>query len=96
MLSKTRVFSSQLMSAQVKKIDTACFLRFSKFQPTRKWVNKVNLASFLTQNLSQIRAFVISARKAKHLDVTTMSLTGETMFKSEFRKRHELWLVVFK
>ena len=42
------------------------FYRFSKFQLTREWVNKVNLSSF------QIRACVISARKAKHLDVTTM------------------------
>ena len=38
----------------------------------RKWVNKVNLSRFSTQNLFQIRAWVISARKAKHLDVTTM------------------------
>ena len=55
-----------------KKIHTACFYRFSKFQPTRKWVNKVNLSRFSTQNLFQIRPCVISARKAKHLDVTTM------------------------
>ena len=45
---------------------------FLKFQPTRKWVNKVNLSRFSTQNLFQIRAYVICARKAKHLDVTTM------------------------
>ena len=38
----------------------------------RKWVNKVNLLSFSTQNLFQIRAGVISMRKAKHFDVTTM------------------------
>ena len=37
-----------------------------------KWVNKVKLSSFSTQNLIEIRACVISARKAKHLDVTTM------------------------
>ena len=35
-------------------------------------MNKVNLSKFSTQNLFQIRACVISARKAKHLDVTTM------------------------
>ena len=29
---------------QKKTIDTGCLLRFSKFQPTRKWVNKVNLS----------------------------------------------------
>ena len=40
------------------------------FQPTRKWVNKVNFSSFTTQNLFQIRACVISAQK--DLDVTTM------------------------
>ena len=38
----------------------------------RKWVNKVKLSGFSTQNLFQIRACVISARKAKHLYVTTM------------------------
>ena len=35
-------------------------------------MNKVNLSRFSTQNLFQIRACVISARKAKHLDVTSM------------------------
>ena len=55
------------MSAQAKKKLT------QKFQPTRKLVNKVNLwTNSSTQNLFQIRACVISARKAKHLDVTTM------------------------
>ena len=39
---------------------------------SRKWLNNVNLSRFSTQNLFQIRACVISARKAKHLDVTTM------------------------
>ena len=47
------------------------FLKIFKIQPTRKWVNNVNLSSS-TQNLFQIRACVISARKAKHLNVTTM------------------------
>ena len=41
-------------------------------QATRKWVNKVNLSRFSTQNLFQVRACVISGQKAKHLDVTTM------------------------
>ena len=40
------------------------------------WANeemgKVNLLSFSTRNLFQIHAGVISVRKAKHLDVTTM------------------------
>ena len=35
-------------------------------------MNKVNLSRFLAQNLFLIRACVISARKAKHLDVTAM------------------------
>ena len=35
------------MPAQVKKIDRACFLRFSKLQPTRKWANEVNLSRLL-------------------------------------------------
>ena len=34
-------------------------------------MNKVNLSKFSAQNFFQIRACVISARKAKHLDVTT-------------------------
>ena len=64
-------FFTLKMSTQVKN-NTACFQRFYKIQPTRKWVNKVNLSSFSTQNLSQFRTCVISARKAKHLDVTTL------------------------
>ena len=62
------------LKCQLKRneIDTACFQRFSKFHPTRKWVNKVNLKSFSTQNLFQILACVISARKARHLDIATM------------------------
>ena len=39
------------------------------FRPTKERVNKVNLSSF---ELFQIRACVISARKAKQLDATTM------------------------
>ena len=68
---KYRFFSLK-KSAPAKKIDTACFWRFSEFQPTRKWLNNVNLSRFSTQNLFQIRACVISVRKAKHLDTTTM------------------------
>ena len=41
------------------------------FQPTKEWVNKVNLSSFELENF-QIPACVISARKAKQLDATTM------------------------
>ena len=39
---------------------------------TKEEMSKVNFSSFSTQNLLQIRACVISARKAKHFDVTTM------------------------
>ena len=66
-------FSRLKCQLKRKKIDTVCFWRFSKFQLTRKWVNKVNLlTNFSTQNLVQILACVISTRKAKHTDVTTM------------------------
>ena len=65
-------FSPKKLSAQAKKNWHSMFLKIFKFQPTRKWVNKVNLSSFSTQNLFQIRACVISSRKAKHIDVTTM------------------------
>ena len=42
------------------------------FQPTKEWVNKVNLSSLELENFFQICACVISARKAKQLDATTM------------------------
>ena len=42
------------------------------FQPTKEWVNKVNFSSFELENFFKIRACVISARKAKQLDATTM------------------------
>ena len=42
------------------------------FQPTKEWVNKVNLSSFELENFFKIRTCVISARKAKQLDATTM------------------------
>ena len=42
------------------------------FQPTKEWVNKVNLSSFELENFFKSRGYVISARKAKHLDATTM------------------------
>ena len=42
------------------------------FQPTKEWENKVNLSSFELENFFKIRACVISARKAKQLDATTM------------------------
>ena len=46
-------------------------------QHARKWAFSfpepiVSSTNFSTENLFQIRACVISARKAKHLDVTTM------------------------
>ena len=54
------------------------FYRFSKFQPMREWINKVNLSSF------QIRACVTGARKAKHLDVTTMFTYSHVLSISPF------------
>ena len=42
------------------------------FQPTKEWVNKVNMSSFELENFSKFGAYVISARKAKQLDATTM------------------------
>ena len=42
------------------------------FQPTKEWVNKVNLSSFELENFFKFGACVISARKAKQLDATTM------------------------
>ena len=72
MLSKNKGFSHLKCKLKRKKIDTARFWRFSKFQPARKWVNKVNMSSFQLKKVFQISACVISARKAKHLDATTM------------------------
>ena len=42
------------------------------FQPMKEWVNKVNLSSFELENFFKFGACVISARKAKQLDATTM------------------------
>ena len=42
------------------------------FQPTKEWVNKVNFSSFELENFFKFGACVISARKAKQLDATTM------------------------
>ena len=42
------------------------------FQPTKEWVNKVNLSRFELENFFKFGACVISARKAKQLDATTM------------------------
>ena len=42
------------------------------FQPTKEWVDKVNLSSFELENFFKFGACVISARKAKQLDTTTM------------------------
>ena len=42
------------------------------FQPTKEWVNKVNLSSFELENFFKFGACVISARKAKQLEATTM------------------------
>ena len=46
----------------------------------RKWVNKVNLMSFSTQNLFQIRA---CTRKARHLVVTTHCHANTPLGQSE-------------
>ena len=42
------------------------------FQPTKEWVNKVNLSSVELENFFKFGACVISARKAKQLDATTI------------------------
>ena len=42
------------------------------FQPTKEWVNKVNLSSFELENFFKFGACVISERKAKQFDATTM------------------------
>ena len=42
------------------------------FQPMKEWVNKVNLSSFELENFFKFGACVISARKAKQLNATTM------------------------
>ena len=63
-----------------KKNDAAYLGRFSKFQSTRQWVNKVKLSSVKLNKLFQIRVCTISARKAKHLTsqpcLNTLMQTG--------------------
>jgi len=51
MLSKNTGFSHLKCQLRRKKIDTACFGGFSKFQPTRVWINKVNESSFQRKNV---------------------------------------------
>ena len=74
MLYKYGFFSLKMSVQAKKKLTQHVSKDLSSFnrRGTRKWVNKVNLSSFSTQNFIQIRACVISARKGKHLDVTTM------------------------
>ena len=45
------VFSRLKRQLKRKKIGTARLWRFSKFHPTREWVNKVNLSSFQLKNI---------------------------------------------
>ena len=54
------------------------FLKIFQVSTDEEIVNKVNLSSFSTRNLFQIRACVICARKAKHLDLTTMFTYSHT------------------
>ena len=56
----------------MKKIDTPSLQQFATFQPMKGWVNKVNLSSFELEKFFQICTCLISARKAKHVDATTM------------------------
>ena len=77
------VFFSLKMSAKTKLTQLACK---DVPRPTKEWVNKVNLSSFELQNFFKFVLSVISARKAKHLDVTTMftySLANTPLGQSE-------------
>ena len=47
---QTADFSRFKCQPKCKKIYAAYLLRFSKFQPTGEWVNKVNLSSFQLKN----------------------------------------------
>ena len=51
MLSKNTGFSRLKCQLKRKEIDTACFRRFSTFQPTREGANKVNLSTFRLKNI---------------------------------------------
>ena len=44
------LFSRLKCQLKRKKIDTSSLERFSKFQPAKEWVNKVNLSSFELEN----------------------------------------------
>ena len=50
MLSKNTGFYGLKCQLKQKELDTACFRRFSEFQPTREGANKVNLSSFRLKN----------------------------------------------
>ena len=68
---KKGLFSLKIL-AQAKRNWHSMFLKIFQVLTDYEMVNKVNLSSFSTQNLFQIRACAISTRKAKHLDVKTM------------------------
>ena len=83
MLSKIRYFSRLKRQRKQKLTQLACK---DVPRPTKEWVNKVNLSSFELQNFFKFVLSVISARKAKHLDVTTMftySLANTPLGQSE-------------
>ena len=64
-------FSRLKCQLKWKKVDTAC-LRFSKFQPTKEWVNKVNLSSFLQIKLFPNLCLRDYLAKSKTSHVTIM------------------------
>ena len=51
LLSKKGFSRLKCQLKRKKNIGTACLKRFSKFHPTREWVNKVNLSSFRLKNI---------------------------------------------
>ena len=66
-LASREVLDTNFCLRKSEKIYTACLLRFSKFRPTRKWVNKVKLSIF------QLKTFFKSVLAyGKHLHVLTL------------------------
>ena len=64
-------FSRLKCQLKRKKIDAAGLLRFSKFQPRREWVNKVNLSSFQLKSFFKFVLVWLACEKKKHLGITT-------------------------
>ena len=60
-------FSSSKCQLKRRKIDSPSLWRFSMFQPTKEWVNKVNLSSFELETFSKFVLAWLAFEKPNNL-----------------------------